>query len=217
MYEHSDCMLCSIGGVGGVTAGCSPPGDMTAVGTAGSGLEPPKTLGGGGVNVGGTAGALNGMPNTLGGEGVAPLGLSLGFENPKKLAGGSVKTDGVGVWGDAPKMLGGGDGVEVGAGAPKMLGGGGGVEGSRGFGGSVNAGGKGGGAAIGDALALLPKRPGGGSASTSCFTGGTHVPNCGLGEAGCGTIAGGADSSYSVVPFTLLDEYGYLTGCHLFY
>jgi hypothetical protein len=70
------------------------------------------------------------------------------------------------------------------------------VEGGRGFGGNANAG-KGG---VAGALMLLsPKRPGGvfgredESVSTSCFTGGTHEPNCGRGEAGCGTIAGGAD------------------------
>lgn len=68
----------------------------------------------------------------------------------------------------------------------------GGVEGSRGFGGRVNAGK---GEVIGEST-VLPKRPGGvfgradESVSTSCFT---HEPNCGLGEAGCGTIVGGVD------------------------
>lgn len=46
-------------------------------------------------------------------------------------------------------------------------------------------------------LALLPNKTGGvlgreESDSASCFTGGTHEPNCGLGEAGCGTIVGNA-------------------------
>jgi len=128
MYEHSDCILCSIGGAGGVTTD-----GEAVVGTAGGDLVLPKALEGGGVNTGGTAGVLTGMLNAAGNEGAA------------------------------------------------------------------NAGGKGGGAAIAGALALLPKRPGGvfgredKSVSTSCFTGGTHEPNCGLGEAGCGTIAGGAD------------------------
>lgn len=81
-----------------------------------------------------------------------------------------------------------------------MLDAAGGVVVSRGFGGSVNAGGIGS-AVMAGALVLLPNRTGGvlgreESDSASCFTGGTHAPNCGLGEAGCGTIVGGADFAW---------------------
>jgi len=166
-------MVCSIGGVGGthveggVTAGCSTPGDgdMATVGAAGESLALVKALGGGGTNVGTVAGVFTAVPKVLGSDGAGSVD-----GKPKKPAGGGEKTGG-------------------GVGVLKRLGG---VEGGRDFGGGVNIG-KGG--VIG-ALTLLPKRPGGvfgredESVSTSCFT---HVPNCGLGEAGCGTIVGGAD------------------------
>lgn len=75
-----------------------------------------------------------------------------------------------------------------------MLGGAGEVVFSRGFEGSVNAGGIGS-TMLAGALAPLPNRTGGvlgreESDSASCFTGGAHEPNGGLGEAGCGTIEG---------------------------
>jgi hypothetical protein len=85
-------------------------------------------------------------------------------------------------------------------GAPKILDGAGVVVLSKGFGGSVNAGGIGS-AVVAGALAPLPNRTGGvlgreESDSASCFIGGTHEPNCGLGEAGCGTIDGGAEFAW---------------------
>lgn len=94
MYEHSDCILCSIGGAGGATTD-----GEAVVGTARGGWVLPRALGRGGVNVGGTAGVLilTGMPNAPGNEGAATPGGSLGFAKLKKPAGGGEKTDGVGV------------------------------------------------------------------------------------------------------------------------
>lgn len=86
------------------------------------------------------------------------------------------------------------------AGAPKILDGAGGAVFSRGFAGSVNAGGIGS-AVMAGAFTPLPNKTGGvlgreESDSASCFAGGTHEPNCGLGEAGCGTIGGDTDFAW---------------------
>lgn len=94
-------MPCSMGGAGGdiegrATVGGSGPGvgDIGITGTAPGGLKLLKTLGGRGARAGGVSGALTGVPKMLGDAG---LELSLGFEKPKKPAGGGVKTGGVGV------------------------------------------------------------------------------------------------------------------------
>jgi heterogeneous nuclear ribonucleoprotein F/H len=101
MYEHSDCMLCSIGGVGGVNvegggggaADCSTPGDgdMTVMGTAEGGLGLPKTpgvkAGGGGVNVeGGGVNVEGGGVNVEGGG--ANVGGAAGVLGKPRKPGG---------------------------------------------------------------------------------------------------------------------------------
>jgi heterogeneous nuclear ribonucleoprotein F/H len=102
MYEHSDCMLCSIGGVGGVNvegggaADCSTPGDgdMTVMGTADGGLGLPKTpgvkAGGGGVNVeGGWVNVEGGGVNVEGG-GVNVEGGGVNVEGGGANVGGAA-------------------------------------------------------------------------------------------------------------------------------